>query len=263
MGLGYCDPGGKEGEQRYDDARNRSYRRDKDQQFQNIYDLWEGSQKQVCSDFFPNHRLWPLTCRPSTAAATHVPEVERYYIPGGESTAFSLFRNNVYDEADQAVGRGLAQAQHTIDSMQVMFTMEMGCDLNLMIKVCFFEQAPVYLEGLMQAVENGAHVRLIVKLQPFDGIESFIAIRLFQDELRERGLSDQVEIRLFNDPVHYKTTLVDDEFLIVGSQNFHYSAFGENTGLTEYSLGVADPQAVEDFKKLFAVQWERATPLQP
>ena len=83
---------------------------------------------------------------------------------------------------------------------------------------------------------------------------------MFESELRARGLSDQVEIRFFSPQlVHYKSTLIDDEFLIVGSQNFHYSAFGEGDGLTEYNLGISDPQAVADFKRLFEYEWERAT----
>ena len=223
-------------------------------------DLWIGSQMQICDDFSLNY-LWILTCRPETAVPTHVPEVRKYYLPGGDSTAFSLYRTKVFDEADQAVANSIASAQQSVDTMQVMFTLEQVCDLNILIRICSFAQAPGYLTGIVQAAENGADVRLIVKPQPTDGIESFVAVRMLQDELESRGLSDKVQIRLFNDPVHYKTTLIDDNLLIVGSQNFHYSAFGEDNGLTEYSLGVDDPQAVTDFKRLFERQWEWSTPL--
>ena len=37
-------------------------------------------------------------------------------------------------------------------------------------------------------------------------------------------------------------------------------ADGDGTGLAEYSLGVEDEQAVDDFKRLFEYQWERAEP---
>jgi cardiolipin synthase len=51
--------------------------------------------------------------------------------------------------------------------------------------------------------------------------------------------------------------LIYDEFLVVGSQNLHYSAFGGGA-LTEYSLGVTDPQAIEDYQRMFDYMWDRA-----
>ena len=89
------------------------------------------------------------------------------------------------------------------------------------------------------------------------GIENRIAIKAFEDELAARGLSDNVEIRFFNQNVHMKTALIDNEFLIVGNQNFHYSGWGEFS-LTEYNLGVEDPQAVDDYQRYFEYYWERA-----
>ena len=69
---------------------------------------------------------------------------------------------------------------------------------------------------------------------------------------------DEVYVRPFPGPVHAKDTLIDDQFLIVGSHNFHWSAFGTGQGLAEYSLGVADPQAISDFERFFEYHWERA-----
>jgi len=45
--------------------------------------------------------------------------------------------------------------------------------------------------------------------------------------------------------------------LIIGSQNFHYSAWGEG-GLTEYSLATDSPAAIEAYQDLFEYQWERS-----
>jgi cardiolipin synthase len=143
--------------------------------------------------------------------------------------------------------------------MHVMFSMDIGCDLNLLYDICDFGEASKYLQNLINAAENGASIRLILKPQPTDGIESAVAYNIFVEELEKRGLRDRVEIRFFEDPIHYKTTLIDDQFLIVGSQNFHYSAFGQGEGLTEYRLGTDDDQAVADFKRLFEHQWASAT----
>ena len=54
--------------------------------------------------------------------------------------------------------------------------------------------------------------------------------------------------------------LVDDQMLIVGSQNLHYSAFGTGGGLTEFNLAVEDPQAVADFQALFEHVWGLSVP---
>lgn len=221
-------------------------------------DLWEGSNQLTCSNLYPIHRIWQTTCHYSKAITDHVPEVLKYYLPGGDSNAFSMYRDKDHDEADRIVEHSLAAAQNQIDAMHVMFAMDLECDLNLLFDLCDFGEATEYLQGLIQAAENGANIRLILKPQPMDGIENAIAYDIFVEELEKRGLRDQVEIRFFEDPIHYKTTLIDDQFLVVGSQNFHYSAFGQGEGLTEYSLGTNDVQAIADYKRLFEHQWNSA-----
>ena len=76
--------------------------------------------------------------------------------------------------------------------------------------------------------------------------------------MEKRGLEDHVEFRFFDGLVHNKTILVDDEFLVVGSQNLHYSAFGKGKSLTEHNLGLVDPKAVKDFGRLFDYHWDRS-----
>lgn len=228
------------------------------QDSQRMYDdLWSGSDQRTC-DFYPFYGVWQASCQESEAVVDHVPEVLRYYLPGSSDAVFSMYRSKDHDEADRIVEASLMAAQHTVDAMHVMFAMDMECDLNILFDLCDFGQATEYLNGLMAAAENGAQIRLILKPQPTDGIESSVAYDIFTQELERRGIRDRVEIRFFKEPIHYKTTLIDDEFLIVGSQNFHYSAFGTGEGLTEYSLGTDSPQAVADFKRLFAYQWEQA-----
>ena len=134
--------------------------------------------------------------------------------------------------------------------IHTMFTFPGFCILNYLLDVCSVSQAMPYMQSILDAVEgNGAHVRLLIDLEPFKGIENAIALGELQAEVKARGLSDRVEIRPFPGPVHAKDTLIDDQFLIVGSHNFHWSAFGTGQGLAEYSLGVADPQAISDFER--------------
>ena len=221
-------------------------------------DLWEGSPQYVCSDFYSSFIPWQVTCRQETAAVDHVPEVLKYYLPGAGSTIFSMYRSKEHDEADRIVESSLGAAQNQVDAMHTMFAMEAVCDLNLLYELCDFSEATEYLDGLMQAAENGATIRLIIYPKPLNGIENGVAYDVFINELEDRGLRDQVEIRFLEELMHYKTSLIDDELLIVGSQNFHYSAYGKGSGLSEYSLGTDDRQAIEDYQQLFDYKWDRS-----
>jgi hypothetical protein len=224
-------------------------------------ELWEGATQRHCSNFFPAgpDRLWWRTCRDTEAISVHVPEVKRYYLPGGESIVFSLLRTTAYDEADQQAALAIAAAEERIDIMHTMFTLPAVCILNYLLDVCSAAQAMPYMQSILDAVEqNEATVRLLIDLAPIKGIENALALGELQAEVKALGLSDRVEIRPFSGPVHAKKTLIDDQFLIVGSHNFHWSAYGTGQGLAEYSLGVADPQAISDFERFFEYHWQRA-----
>lgn len=223
-------------------------------------DLWSGAHRRHCSDLHPAvDELWQATCYDFPATSDHVPEVLSYYLPEGDSTVFSMYRSEKRDEADRQITEALAAAQHSIDTIQVNFTLDFICDINILLDVCTFDNALSYMQSIMEAAENnGAKARVLIKPFPFDGIESMVAVNVLRHELENRGLEDSIEIRFLLDPMHYKATLIDDQFLIVGSQNFHYSAFGTGLGLTEYNLGTNDPKAIQDFRRLFEYHWERA-----
>ena len=55
--------------------------------------------------------------------------------------------------------------------------------------------------------------------------------------------------------------VVDDQLLVVGSQNFHYSAWG-SPSLTEYNLATDDPEAVEEFLTEYEYWWAQAIPVE-
>lgn len=223
-------------------------------------DMWAGADERYCLDLAPPAGLpWQLTCFDRSATADHVPEVTRFYLSGGQSTAFSLYRSHVHDQADRQTEAVLAAAQQTVDIIHVQFALEMICNLNILFDVCTIDNAPDYTAALIQAAQNGAHIRLMVKPGPFEGIENNVALTALEDRLAELGLSDQLEIRYFNGPVHTKSVLIDNELLIIGSQNLHYSAYGPGTGLNEYSFAVEDPQAAADYKNMFEVEWGQAT----
>lgn len=225
-------------------------------------DLWDGASRRHCTSLYPLiAEAWQVTCGDFPARVTHVPEVLRYYLPGATSNAFSMYRSHAYDLADEQVATALASAQESIDLIHVNFTMEMICDLNLFFDVCGFDEVLPFTRAIVDAAEqNGARVRILVKPFPVDGIESTFNVQVLGQEIQERGLQDQIEVRLLDGAMHAKTALIDDAVLIIGSQNFHYSAFGDGSGLNEYSLSTDDPQAAADYKRLFEYYWERALP---
>jgi phosphatidylserine/phosphatidylglycerophosphate/cardiolipin synthase-like enzyme len=224
-------------------------------------DVWEGSTRVHCDNIDPDSTFfWMFSCHTAVATRDHVPEVLHYFVPdAADGKAFSLPRTENFRQADEAYYAALASAQSSIDTIQVNFTLEMICDLGVLLEVCNFANRIEPMDAIMKAIEtNQAQVRVLIKETPIDGIENRIAIAAFQNELAARGLSEYVEIRFVDaDQVHPKASLIDGELLVVGSHNFHYSAWGDGA-LTEYNLAIEDPVAAQDFKKFFDFTWEKA-----
>jgi len=223
-------------------------------------DIWNDANQMECIDFVPEiFSLWKRKCTSRKAVVSHTPEVLKIYIPeNAEAKAYSLYRNEVFKEADQVIYNLMNAANKTIDIYQVNFSMELICDLSiLMPDICTFDNHLPFMDSILKAVDNGAKIRVITESSNMNGIENTIGIKFLREELEEKGLSDQVEIKFINGRMHDKVVLIDDELLVVGSHNFHYSAWGER-GLVEYSLGIEDKDAIEDFKKLFNYHWDRS-----
>ncbi|MDX1435827.1 MAG: phospholipase D-like domain-containing protein [Anaerolineales bacterium] len=226
-------------------------------------DMWAGAILRECANFgAETESAWKSSCRDSLAVVTHVPEVLKYYIPGDDTVAFSMFRSEKRDEADNQHTAVMSAAEESLEIVQVNFAMNVNCNLNYLYDICTYEQASEWGKAIVEAAENGAQVRVLVKLAPAEGVENTVTVQILTEELERRGIADRVEFRSFGtDAVHYKGVLVDNELLMVGSQNFHYSAFNQNGGLTEYTVATNDPDAVREFKDMFEFHWEQAVPL--
>jgi len=224
-----------------------------------IYDqLWTGAIQRHCPDLNVSEAELRLTCSDSRGVPDHVPEVMRYLPMDDKTIAFSMFRNQVYNEADQQLLVAYLAADEKIDLAQAMFSMPLICNLNHFFEVCDFGHALPYMEALMDAAENGAELRIVLTPYPSQSIENVIAMEIFNKEAVERDIARRVEIRMFEDLLHTKSALIDGEFLIVGSQNLHWSAYGVDNGLSEYSLGIGDPGAAEQYQDFFDYLWERS-----
>jgi len=225
-------------------------------------DLWGGSNRITCTDLSSDSSLWWLSCRRTDTTTDHVPEAQMYYLAPEDYNAFAMYRSQKFNESDVIIARTVASAQESLDILQVNFTLDMLCDLNVLLPICDFSDSPSYMESLMDAIEtHQVKIRVLFKKVPIEVVENKIAMTEFRKALAERGLSDLVEFRYFNNSVHAKAVLIDNQFLIVGSQNFHYSAFGEGAGLAEFNIGTDDPDAISKFKSFFEYHWERGTPV--
>jgi phosphatidylserine/phosphatidylglycerophosphate/cardiolipin synthase-like enzyme len=228
-------------------------------------DYWQGAEQLYCPDLSSNPEyLWNRDCVRSEAQASHVPEVRKYFLPetqGELSNAFSLTRNIEFKESDDVIRTVLSSAQESLDIWEVNFSLELICMLDLFNdKVCSFDNALDFMDAIITSVEqNQTKVRVLVEKINSNGMENRVAAKEFTRELEERGLSQYVEIRFFEGRMHSKAFLVDDEILFIGSQNFHYSAWGER-GLAEYNLATDDPRAVSTFKTMFDYYWETGIP---
>ncbi len=186
------------------------------------------------------------------------------YRPAEESsTAFALYRTDVYKEADHAYDAALASAEESIDAIHVNFSAEMICLLNLIAPdTCTFDNnALPWMKSLVQAVQkNHVKVRVIVENANSNGLENRVGIDMLQKKLASLGLSDLVEVRFFDGRVHMKTALIDQQLLFVGSQNFHYSSFSPG-GLLEFVAATDSRTAIDEYQKMFEYYWQQSIPV--
>jgi phosphatidylserine/phosphatidylglycerophosphate/cardiolipin synthase-like enzyme len=222
-------------------------------------DMWLGANQLLCPDYNLTDDTWSDSCQWGKAAVWHMPEVLKFYPTDSHQNAFSLFRTTFYKEADYTYTAVLDSAQSSIDAIHVNFSLGLICMVNILIDdVCTFDNALPWMTAMVNTVEQKqVKVRLLLENGGVKGLENQVAIQVFQDELAKRGLEDLVEIRFFDGRVHMKSALIDQEFLIVGSQNLHYSSFGEK-GLLEFVVASDDPGAIETYSNMFDYYWEQA-----
>jgi hypothetical protein len=228
-------------------------------------DMWNGADQIHCEDLTLPDGQWQDTCQEVKATSDHVPEVLRTYLPpDGDTNAFSLYRTKVFPEADDFIAASLAASTKSIDLITANFSLELYCIINLVSPgFCTLEDSMPYTDAILEAVEkNNAKVRVIMENANSYGLENRVTAMVLYPELVRRGLEDRVELRFFNGRVHAKSGLIDDSLLIIGSQNYQYSAWGKGGGLGENDITTDDPGAIAEYKALFETKWQEAVPVQ-
>jgi phosphatidylserine/phosphatidylglycerophosphate/cardiolipin synthase-like enzyme len=227
-------------------------------------DLWAGSDTLTCDELVSEYEnVWQRSCDRGTAVVSHTPEVLKYYVPAeANSDAYALYRTQNHLAGDAAIEAAIRAADEKIDIFEVNFSLEFLCDAAIVFQgICSYENnALPFMTALVETMDaKRIPVRLLVEKEAMNGMENKVAIQAFVAELEERGLRDLLEIRFYEGKMHSKAVNIDDQFLIIGSQNFQYSAWGEKA-LAEFSLGTDSPQAIEDFQTAFEARWADGIP---
>ena len=228
-------------------------------------DLWSGTEKVVCPGMEPPRGDWDRYCTFEEVGTGHAPETLFYWPTKQDDVAFSLLRTYNRPESDRALEALLRSAQDTIDIFEVNFSLKVYCALGfVMDDFCSMDDSLAFMQALVDVMaQNGVRIRVLVTDVNMNGIENSVAIQVMEEELARRGLSDQAEFRYYSGRMHTKAFLVDEQFLSVGSQNFHYSAWGDDSGLVEYNLATDSPGAIDEFQRAFEYYWERGKPVTP
>lgn len=182
----------------------------------------------------------------------------------GNAHALFLYRRTGYLQADAAHLALLGAAQRRIDLLQTSLSAQLNCVvMTPWPDICSGMPLTTYFEALLSAMERGVQVRVLTMNDKVEGVQNRSGVVILEREARQRGLAQHLEIRATTYPMHSKAILVDGEAALVGSMNFHPSAWGP-LGLAEAALLTDDPQAVGELQRKFDQDWQgRSRPFDP
>ncbi len=238
----------------------------------NVFDkLW--AESRLCSNLCND-----TDTAPSRDEISHLPEVTTIS-PSGSVNVFSLYRDDSEKFADDAIEAALSAATQNVfllenryfeDSPQwhvedplthlpISITLPPSPETNSTMG---------YTEGILTALENGADITFILSGTGGDKIYSATSIINLMRNIDSAGISLQpgqtLCAKMVPTMLHAKSMSLDGEFLIIGSQNLDFSAFGEfgnyyiGLDLAEYNLGTNDNDAVSTFNTRFDTELDRS-----
>ncbi|GGR82869.1 phospholipase [Deinococcus sedimenti] len=218
-------------------------------------DLWRLSDQLVCPpDITPDTVAARCALRPA-GRPTHPTGATRA-VSAGSDRAFLLYRRTAgEDNADRAHLALIGAARHSIDLMQADFSPGLDCWFGYVTpESCPLDRLPVYFPALLRAMQRGVHVRLLVVDYGFGKPANRTGVALMRRELRRRGLDGLFDARYTTFRLHTKAMTVDGDMVVVGSMNFHFSAWG-SAGLAEAALATGNAAAVAEQERSFERAW--------
>jgi len=167
---------------------------------------------------------------------------------------FSLFRDDLNKTADDAIEAAINAANDKVNILQNRFMNELFFDppqfARAILNVLQKEDAQVHVKilatsGTDVAGLSDTYINVIgmcmLKLQ-----------LLSEDPSRLQFL--ETRLSTANNSIHTKALSIDDAFVVVGSQNFDWSAWGDDSflgDLSEYSLAVDSIDVAAEFNAKF------------
>lgn len=199
---------------------------------------------------------WIGDCTESTAILQRHPALNNP-IPEGNDVVFSLFRDDADTTADDAIVAAINAAEFEVNVIQNRFMND-------------FWNPPQYASAILNALRKGdgqVAVNLLVS-----GSDNWIGDDL---AINTAGICQLIDQLVYVDPIgwvthrltarfsgndkpiHTKALSIDNSFIIIGSQNFDFSAWGNDASLlsfgdlAEYNLGIQSIAAANDFNNHF------------
>lgn len=221
-------------------------------------DLWRHSLQLRCPDGVTRGEAAARCQLTPPDPVTH-PLAARQAVPSGGARAFMLYRRPGSDQADRAHLALLGAARSRLDLMQADFSPTLNCwGAYLNPEGCGPDTWPTYMNAVLQAARRGVHVRLLTVDYGTGAVANRSGVTLLRQALRRQGLQDRFEARYVTFNMHAKALTVDRRVVVVGSMNFHFSAWG-NLGLAEAALATGDPAAVAQQEASFETVWQTAS----
>lgn len=189
---------------------------------------------------------------------------------------FSLYRDSYEKTADNIVAEVIRSATTNVNLLQNRYFENDPPRIKCNEYFCFEYRWPLsvpwagddgpfpYTQPIINAAQNGAQIRMLLS-----GPEKALNLPSVEN-LRTKILSlpdganilSNLTIKFSKDPLHAKAFSIDGQFVVVGSQNFDFSSFGEDptniNDLVEYSLGVDNGDIAGEFDGKFEDLWNAA-----
>lgn len=193
---------------------------------------------------------------------------------------FSLFRNHDTEKlADTVISDAMSASSTRINLLQHSFFENYPPRDYCINDICFFEnwepdswpargeKGPFpYAQAVIEAAQNDVEIRML--LSASIDIKNWNTKSL--ENIRKQILAlpngaaifDNIKVRFSKNTLHAKAVSIDGKFIIVGSQNFDFSAFGDDPDnlmdLSEYSYGIDNETIAGEFDTKFDDLWADA-----
>lgn len=231
--------------------------------------LWEGSEI-VCTeeDTLEFDTMDLGDCENKTAEnPTHW-----FFVPSGNDIALPLYRDHYVKAADTAIKKAIES------STSEVFVFQNRVGVPPVISGYPGSHVPTYEEnGLLEyadallEVAPTSNIRILISRDPaniFYNSPSMLNFyiryylaggeQIYGDVVRYYAPNGVFE---GSPGLHAKSFMIDENFLVIGSQNFDHSAFGNNSDdldLVEYSVAIENENIVSSVNSYFDEAWNNS-----